>query len=296
MAAPSGRRGLPARRRDRPGPRPPSHARLGRGGLPQGPPRREARPRRGPGGLDRRLRRARAPGPLGSDGLASAGPADVQVDPGRYRGRTGQFPAGRRPLPGTCPPRGEARRRGGTPASASHAMTRSLEDPTFAGRVESVAADLSYRVEFAGREQPDVPRPRVREPRADPDRREARLPGLHLPRAQDRRGYPPRHGRRGDRGHVALPPQQGGRLGEAGRREGREIALSPPTGDSPLYSTKLTLADPHRYKVQLVDREGRRNKLAAELGVNVDQEPAADHRHDPARRMTSGCRRWRSSA
>ncbi len=30
-------------------------------------------------------------------------------------------------------------------------MTRSLEDPTFAGRVESVETDLTYRVEFAGR-------------------------------------------------------------------------------------------------------------------------------------------------
>ncbi len=30
-------------------------------------------------------------------------------------------------------------------------MTRSLEDPTFAGRVESVQSDLAYRVEFDGR-------------------------------------------------------------------------------------------------------------------------------------------------
>ena len=30
-------------------------------------------------------------------------------------------------------------------------MTRSLEDPTFAGRVESVETDLAYRVEFDGR-------------------------------------------------------------------------------------------------------------------------------------------------
>ena len=30
-------------------------------------------------------------------------------------------------------------------------MARSLEDPTFAGRVESVAADLTYRVAFDGR-------------------------------------------------------------------------------------------------------------------------------------------------
>ena len=30
-------------------------------------------------------------------------------------------------------------------------MTRSLEDPTFAGRVESVETDLAYRVEFGGK-------------------------------------------------------------------------------------------------------------------------------------------------
>ena len=30
-------------------------------------------------------------------------------------------------------------------------MTRSLEDPTFAGRVESVETDLAYRVEYGGK-------------------------------------------------------------------------------------------------------------------------------------------------
>src|SRR5260370_18843140 len=29
-------------------------------------------------------------------------------------------------------------------------MTRSLEDPTFAGRVDSVATDLAYHIEFGG--------------------------------------------------------------------------------------------------------------------------------------------------
>src|SRR5262249_4979923 len=35
--------------------------------------------------------------------------------------------------------------------STRRAMTRSLEDPTFAGHVESVETDLTYRVEFEGR-------------------------------------------------------------------------------------------------------------------------------------------------
>ena len=33
-------------------------------------------------------------------------------------------------------------------------MSRSLEDPTFAGRVESVVDDLSYRIEYAGESSP----------------------------------------------------------------------------------------------------------------------------------------------
>ena len=38
--------------------------------------------------------------------------------------------------------------------AASRGMTRSLEDPTFAGHVESVDTDLSYRVEFEGKSTP----------------------------------------------------------------------------------------------------------------------------------------------
>ena len=76
--------------------------------------------------------------------------------------------------------------------------------------------------------------------------------------------------------------------------KGEEIALSPPTGDAPVYSAKLTLADSHRYKVQLVDRDGRKNKLAAELGVNVTRnrppniamtQPAHDVRVSPVEEL-----------
>ena len=52
--------------------------------------------------------------------------------------------------------------------------------------------------------------------------------------------------------------------------KGRETVLAPPADSgAPVYSAGFTLTDSHRYKVQLVDREGRKNKLSADLGVNV---------------------------
>ena len=83
--------------------------------------------------------------------LAEASAADVQVDPGDTEIERG------------TPLLVVARFKGGVPAEASlvvddhgknttrRGMTRSLEDPTFAGHVESVDADLSYRVEFQGK-------------------------------------------------------------------------------------------------------------------------------------------------
>ncbi len=40
---------------------------------------------------------------------------------------------------------------GEVPGGSRRSMTRSLEDPAFAGRIESVPSDIAYRVEFEGR-------------------------------------------------------------------------------------------------------------------------------------------------
>ncbi len=77
--------------------------------------------------------------------------ADVQVDPGNTELERGAALLVVARFKGAVP--GEASlviRRRRRAASARRGMTRSLEDPTFAGRVESVDADLSYRVEFEG--------------------------------------------------------------------------------------------------------------------------------------------------
>ena len=175
--------------------------------------------------LDRRGHRPGRPGSLAGrtahgDLVAKPAPADVQVDPGNT-----EIERGTSLLV-------VARFKGGVPAEASlvvddqartatrRGMTRSLEDPTFAGRVESVDADLAYRVEFEGKST-ETFHVRVFE-YPELERTDAKLvfPAVHVARAEDRRGHPPRHGRRGDRADLALPAQQRRRHGPAGRRGG----------------------------------------------------------------------------
>ena len=102
--------------------------------------------------------------------------------------------------------------------AASRGMTRSLEDPTFAGHVESVDTDLSYRVEFEGKSTPSFQVHVFEYPELQSTDAKLVFPALHVYGAQDRPGYSPRHGGGRDRADVALPPQQSGCDGAAGRR------------------------------------------------------------------------------
>ena len=123
-----------------------------------------------------------------------------------------------------------ARFQGAVPAEASlvvespgqpdcaRGMTRSLEDPTFAGRVESVETDLAYRVEYGGKSTETFQVKVFEYPELM--RADAKLvfPQLHLARAQDGRRHQARDGRRGYRAHVALPAEQRRCHRAAGRR------------------------------------------------------------------------------
>ena len=72
------------------------------------------------------------------------------------------------------------------------------------------------------------------------------------------------------------------------------IALSPTEAGSKVYSAKLTLADPVRLKLRLVDKEGRSNKLTSEIVINVTRnhpavvkmiQPAHDVRVSPVEEL-----------
>ena len=138
-----------------------------------------------------------------------------------------------------------ARFNGGAPADASlvvddqaqtaarRGMTRSLEDPTFAGRVESVETDLAYRVEFDGKST-DTFHVHVFE-YPELERTDAKLvfPALHVARAQDRRGHPARHGRRGDRADLLCRLNKDVATARLVDTEGKAIALAPRRGRQP---------------------------------------------------------------
>ena len=65
--------------------------------------------------------------------------------------------------------------------------------------------------------------------------------------------------------------------------EGQAIALKPLEDGKHVYRATLTLSDPRRFQVQLVDREGRTNKLATEIVANVTRNrPAVVKMTQPA--------------
>ena len=85
-------------------------------------------------------------------GLVGATAAeDVDVDPGDTELERGTSLLVVAHFKGAVPAAASLTVEGLSEGTIRRPMTRSLEDPMFAGRVESVDADLSYRVDFAGR-------------------------------------------------------------------------------------------------------------------------------------------------
>ena len=219
---------------------------------------------------------ARGPGPLrrraapGLPSPRSARASDVQVTPGDTEIEKGSSLLVVARFPGAVPPEAKLVVEDSISASASHAMTRSLEDPTFAGRVESVVNDLSYHIEFAGESSPTY-RVRVFE---NPElvRTDAKLDYPAYTSIEPKTAEDIRHVTAVEGTRLTLLFRLNKEVASAKLvdEKGQEIALAPPaTPAAPVYSTAFTLADSHRYKVQLVDREGRKNKLSADFGVNV---------------------------
>lgn len=147
-------------------------------------------------------------------------------------------------------------------------MKRSLDDPVFAGRMQTVSDDLSYRVQFDGRwsdtyqvtvfdyprlERLDVeivfPEYAARPPKLVEDtRRVTALEGSDL-RILCRLNKP-----------VATAE-----LVDASET----LTLKPSEDDPLLYTASFTLTDSRRFKLHLKDAEDRENRLPPELVVRV---------------------------
>jgi hypothetical protein len=175
-----------------------------------------------------------------------------------------------------------ARFRGGAPAEASLvvegrdgktarlAMTRSLEDPTFAGHISSVDSDLSYRVEFQDKrtdpfevkvfEYPDV------------ERTDAALVFPSYTALEPKTIEDIRHVTAVEGTELALSFRLNKEVAKAELidADGQSIALAN-DGEARghVYRAKMTLTDPRRFRVHLVDRDGRENKRSIEVVANV---------------------------
>jgi hypothetical protein len=201
--------------------------------------------------------------------LTEAGAADVHVDPGDTQVERG------------TPLLVVARFAGGVPAEATlvvdnqakqttqRGMTRSLEDPTFAGHVESVDSDLSYRVEFQGNSTKTF-HVRVFEYPAL-ERTDAKLVFPSYTALDPKTVEDIRHVTAVEGTELTLLCRLNKDVATARLIDaaGQAIALAPQDGGEHLYRATLTLADPRRFRVELIDREGRTNKLATEIVANV---------------------------
>jgi hypothetical protein len=215
---------------------------------------------------------------------AAASVADVQVDPGNTEIERGTsllvVARFRGPVPADAnlvveKPAQPAARRG---------MTRSLEDPAFAGHVESVESELSYRVEFEGKSTPTY-RVHVFEypelERADAMLVFPRYTGLEPKKVEDIRHVTAVEGT-----VVTLLCRLNkdvarARLVDA---EGKALELAPAREGNHVYTATLTLTDPRRFHLQLLDREARANKLNPEIVANVTRnQPAVVKMTQPAR-------------
>jgi hypothetical protein len=194
---------------------------------------------------------------------------EIKVDPGNTEIERGTSLVVVAEFAGAVPPEATLVVAESDAARAADEMVRSLDDPKFVGRVASVENDLSYHVEFAGRRSETY--------------RVTVFDYPELERADAKLVYPE---------YTSLPPAviedvrqvtavEGSKLTLAFRLNkevsearlvevgGEKIELKQHPKDATIYRTSWTLADSRRFKLQLVDREGRGNRLPAELVVNV---------------------------
>ncbi|MFO0910850.1 MAG: DUF4175 family protein [Isosphaeraceae bacterium] len=204
---------------------------------------------------------------------ASAGAAySVKVEPGNTDLEKGTSLLVVARFDGPVPP--EARlvldQGGDKETSAERPLARSLEDPTFAGRVENVESDLTYHVEFAGRSSERY-RVKVFE-YPELRRADANLVFPGYTGQKPRKVDDVRHVTAVEGTDLTLQVRLNKDVPEARLvdEKGTALELRPdPKGGSHAYATTLKLADSHRYKLQLRDADGRAAKQPAEIAVNV---------------------------
>ena len=154
-------------------------------------------------------------------------------------------------------------------AVASRAMSRNLSDPQFIGRAPSVRGDIDYHVEFEGGRSPTYRVTVFDYPELIRADAQLKYPGYtHMEPAlvEDVRHITAVEGTR-----VTLICRLNKDVADARLIDSRdrETLLVRDAGSVPVYRVELLLTESRRYELRLTDDRGRRNKLPAEIVVNV---------------------------
>jgi len=163
-----------------------------------------------------------------------------------------------------------------TTAHYSRAMTRSLDDPQFVGRVAAVDQPLVYSIEYAGQKSAEYRISVFDYPelvRVDAQLDYPAFTRLEPKLVEDVRQLTAVAGTR-----VTLRFRLNKSVADARLvdRSGEERELVRAAGDEPVYETALTLGESRRLKLHLVDDAGRKNKLPPELVLNATANRPAD--------------------
>ena len=158
---------------------------------------------------------------------------------------------------------------GGPEGQGRRSMTRSLADPTFAGRVESLESDINYRVEFEGRST-DNYHVRVFEFPAL-KRADARLVFPTYTKLEPKVVEDVRHVTAVEGTELTLLCRLNKDVTSATLLEkgGESIELARDDSSEHTYSAKWTVTEPGRYKLKLQDADGRLNPIDYEIVINV---------------------------
>lgn len=163
-------------------------------------------------------------------------------------------------------------------------MSRSLEDPAFAGRVPEVDADLTYRVEYDGRRS-DAYRVKVFEyptiERVDAQLKYPDFTGLEAKTVEDVRYVTAVEGT-----ELTLICRLNKPVAQAAflDADGAQLALTPDADDARVVKATFKLTESRRLKAELVDSDGRKNKNPVELSIKVTpNRPAIVTMTQPAR-------------
>jgi hypothetical protein len=153
-------------------------------------------------------------------------------------------------------------------------MTRSLDDPQFVGRVPAVVDGFSYHVAFAGRRSPTY-RIKVFEypelVRADAHLTYPAYTRLEPKTIEDVRQVTALEGSQLTLKFRLNKDVAAAKLVD---RDGAELTLTRVEGADSVYQVAYELARSQRFKLHLVDGEGRKNKLPPEIVVNVTTNDA----------------------